>query len=108
MRVVTRRLPMALAMLLLPLPSAYAQQADWETHGGDPGGMKYSWLDEINRDNVGQLEVVWSWETGEKPLPAASTPMRGQPVAPGQVPGDSGRPGRSHVPQHLLRPGGCA
>ena len=87
MRVVTRRLPIALAMVLLPLPGAYAQQADWETHGGDPGGMKYSWLDEINRENVGQLEVVWSWETGEKPLPAASTPMRGQPVAPGKFQG---------------------
>ena len=87
MRVVTRRLPIALAMLLLPLPAVYAQQADWETHGGDPGGMKYSWLDEINRENVGQLEVVWSWETGEKPLPAASTPIRGQPVAPGKFQG---------------------
>ncbi len=35
---------------------------------GDPGGMHYSVLSQINRSNVGQLKVAWSWKTGEEPV----------------------------------------
>ena len=31
--------------------------ADWPHYGGDPGGMKYSSLAEINKENVGKLKV---------------------------------------------------
>ena len=82
-----RALAVALGAALFPVAAARAQRADWETHGGDPGGMKYSWLDEINRDNAGQIELGWSWETGEKPLSFASSPIRGQQVAPGKFQG---------------------
>ncbi|MXW37468.1 MAG: pyrroloquinoline quinone-dependent dehydrogenase [Acidobacteria bacterium] len=87
MRTARTGFAVALAALVLPLSGAYAQRADWETHGGDPGGMKYSWLDEINRDNVDRLEVAWSWETGEEPLSMASSPIRGEQVAPGKFQG---------------------
>jgi quinoprotein glucose dehydrogenase len=40
---------------------------DWPVYGGDPGGMKYSQLSQINRDNVNELEVAWRWSTGEEP-----------------------------------------
>jgi quinoprotein glucose dehydrogenase len=37
----------------------------WEAYGNDPGGSKFSALDEINRSNVGQLEQAWQYRTGE-------------------------------------------
>ncbi len=36
---------------------------DWPVYGGDPGGMKYSPLTQINRSNVETLELACTWET---------------------------------------------
>ncbi|MFP6641923.1 MAG: pyrroloquinoline quinone-dependent dehydrogenase [Myxococcota bacterium] len=44
--------------------------AGWPTTGGDPGGTRYSPLDEIRRDNVHRLEVAWTAHTGEDPAQA--------------------------------------
>lgn len=52
-----------------------AENVDWPTVGGDPGCMRYSELDQINRDNVGQLEVAWTYHTGEKRGPIECTPI---------------------------------
>ena len=38
---------------------------DWISVGGDRGCMRYSRLDQIRRDNVGGLEVAWTFNTGE-------------------------------------------
>lgn len=38
---------------------------DWPHYGHDPGGMRYSPLNEINRDNVSQLKVAWVFHTGD-------------------------------------------
>ena len=37
----------------------------WEAYGGGPESLRYSALDQINRDNVGQLEVAWTYDTGD-------------------------------------------
>jgi glucose dehydrogenase len=39
--------------------------ADWPHYGGDAGGRKYSPLKQINRSNVRQLRVAWTYHTGE-------------------------------------------
>ncbi len=41
----------------------FAQQ--WHHVGGDPGGSKYSPLDEINKENVAELKVAWTFDHGE-------------------------------------------
>ena len=48
--------------------SANAAQtsADWPTYLGDKQRSLYSPLDRINRTNVAQLEVAWTYDTGEK------------------------------------------
>jgi len=46
------------------MPLALVAQ-DWPSYGGDPGGMKYSPLEQINRRNVQQLEVAWEYDTGD-------------------------------------------
>jgi quinoprotein glucose dehydrogenase len=37
----------------------------WPSHGHDAGGMRYSPLTQINRENVAQLKVAWSFHTGD-------------------------------------------
>jgi quinoprotein glucose dehydrogenase len=39
-------------------------EAGWPTYGDDPGGTRYSVASEINRDNVSQLKVAWTYRTG--------------------------------------------
>lgn len=39
--------------------------ADWAYTEGAPGGGRYSPLDEIGRENVGDLEVVWTYRHGD-------------------------------------------
>lgn len=60
---------------------AAAQRVDWSTPSGDPGAMRYSPLADINRDNVGRLKIAWSWETGERSVPAGPDQ---KPARPGQ------------------------
>ncbi len=38
----------------------------WRTYLGDLGVTHYSVLDQINRQNVGQLRVEWTYQTGDK------------------------------------------
>jgi len=39
--------------------------SDWGYYGGDTFGQRYSGLEQINRDNVKELEVAWTYRTGE-------------------------------------------
>ena len=57
---------LAPTLFLLLLPAVQARsQADWPSYGNDPGGMRYSSLDQINRDNVMRLKVAWVFHTGD-------------------------------------------
>ena len=38
---------------------------DWSVYGGSPEYQHYSSLAQINRSNVKQLQVAWSYDTGE-------------------------------------------
>jgi len=38
--------------------------AGWPSYGHDAGGTRYSPATQINRDNVGQLKVAWTYRTG--------------------------------------------
>ncbi len=38
---------------------------DWPGVGNDPGCMRYSGLDQINRENVARLKPAWTYHTGE-------------------------------------------
>ena len=42
-----------------------SKDTDWPTYGNDPGGMRYSPLSEINRENVSKLKVAWTFHTGD-------------------------------------------
>ena len=42
-----------------------ASLLEWQSYNGDYGGTHYSQLDQINRDNVEELEVAWTWKSGD-------------------------------------------
>jgi quinoprotein glucose dehydrogenase len=75
-----RIVPFALLAAALACGGATAQQApagEWPVYGGDPGGSRYSPLATITRENVAQLEAVWTFHTGE----TGPAPDRGGPPA---------------------------
>jgi quinoprotein glucose dehydrogenase len=39
--------------------------AGWPVYGGDAGGSRHSPLDQLTPDNVGKLEVAWTYHTGD-------------------------------------------
>ncbi len=51
-----------LAFAVAPLTAqSGAPNGDWPYYHGDKGSTQYSPLDQINRDNVAKLQVVWQW-----------------------------------------------
>ena len=58
------------AVLLLSANSeknpAVPEMYDWPVYGGAPDNIHYSSLTQINRRNVKQLEMAWSFDTGER------------------------------------------
>ncbi|SDL10478.1 quinoprotein glucose dehydrogenase [Catalinimonas alkaloidigena] len=44
------------------LPDPYRT---WQVAGGDQGATRYSALTQLNQDNVAQLEVAWTYRTGD-------------------------------------------
>ncbi len=45
--------------------SNYFQQGGWANYGNDPGGIRYSPLNQINTDNVSKLKQAWVYQSGE-------------------------------------------
>jgi quinoprotein glucose dehydrogenase len=58
------RLPFLLVAPLLCFAATARAQRDWPYVGGDSNGNRYSQLDQINRKNVKDLEVAWTFRTG--------------------------------------------
>jgi quinoprotein glucose dehydrogenase len=40
-------------------------QHDWPAYGGDSQGTRYSTLTQINRSNVGRLQIAWQFDPGD-------------------------------------------
>lgn len=76
-----RLLPGIIAGLAPALVWAQSRgMVEWPTYGGDPGGMKYSPLADIDRKSVGRLSRAWSWDTKDPADPPADS---GSPARPG-------------------------
>ncbi|HLA70069.1 MAG TPA: pyrroloquinoline quinone-dependent dehydrogenase [Steroidobacteraceae bacterium] len=54
------------ALVLGTAAIAQAADADWPAYGGDAGKSRHSPLTQINRGNVKQLTLAWSYDTHEK------------------------------------------
>ena len=49
---------------IFPALIAFAQ-GGWSHYGGDEGGSRYSEAKQINRQNVSQLQLAWTYRTGD-------------------------------------------
>lgn len=52
---------------LIPVEPNKAQK-NWENYGNTPGGDRFVALDQINRNNVKDLKVAWTFHTGDIPI----------------------------------------
>ena len=52
---------------LIPVDKA-KQQKDWDNYGNTPQGSRFVALDQITRDNVKDLQVAWTFRTGDTPI----------------------------------------
>jgi len=64
-------------VLLVALAGAWPSSAqfagqDWSTFHGDPTASHYSVLDQITRENVGQLQLAWVYDSSEAPVEEGS------------------------------------
>ncbi|HZO89275.1 MAG TPA: PQQ-binding-like beta-propeller repeat protein [Chthonomonadaceae bacterium] len=50
-------------------------QTEWPSYGGGPDGIRYSSLTQINRANVSQLQVAWTFDPGEGPGETQCQPL---------------------------------
>ena len=71
MQIFLKRISCCLPFLVLFLLTACKDKdsvavRDWPVYGGTPENNHYSALDQINRSNVKNLQVAWSYDTGEQ------------------------------------------
>lgn len=66
--------PLPLFLFFLLLPSHAPAQSKpafpdtgWPTYSNDPGGTRYSPAKQIDRNNVSQLKIAWTFRTGALP-----------------------------------------
>jgi len=55
-----------------------AKNGQWRSYGGELGSTRYSPLDQINRDNVKDLKVAWTWKSdnfGGREFKSETTPL---------------------------------
>ena len=98
-----------LAVLLLVAGAAGQARAGdhelhrtWTAYNGGPEGIRYSALDQINRDNVQRLQPAWTYRTGDT-APAPGTPAG--IFRPAGEPDRGGRyPVRARAEQQGVRP----
>ncbi len=74
-----------LAAVLLPAATRRGER-DWPAYGGGPEDIRYSELKQINRSNVGHLEVAWTYDTGDGPGDPQTQPIMAGGVLYGITP----------------------
>src|SRR6478672_10170398 len=60
---------------LSALAQVTPQSDDWPVYGRDPGGTRFSPLDQINTSNVSRLRRAWTYHTGERGRSFESSPI---------------------------------
>ena len=70
----------AAVLTLLSLSGCSRSSREWPGYGGGPEGIRYSPLKEINRSNVSQIQVAWTFDTED----GAGDPQT-QPIVVGGV-----------------------
>ncbi|WP_110668756.1 membrane-bound PQQ-dependent dehydrogenase, glucose/quinate/shikimate family [Salinicola halophilus] len=54
------------------------RQQNWDHYGSGGDQNRFAALDQINRDNVDELEVAWTFRTGETPISSGGSSLEDQ------------------------------
>lgn len=60
--------------------------SEWRAYGGDAEDIRYSNLKQINRSNVSQLQVAWSYDTADGPGATQTQPIMVKGILYGVTP----------------------
>jgi quinoprotein glucose dehydrogenase len=74
---------LVLVVLLSDSSNVLAEEQGWPTYAGSPGGSQYSSLSQINKDNVKELSVAWTYHSGDVSDGSdgsAKTPLEVNPI----------------------------
>jgi quinoprotein glucose dehydrogenase len=70
--------------------SIFAGESDWPQYGGQEGGGRYSPLAQINRQNVDELELAWTYRTGAQERHPDLIELSGYQATPILLPAEAG------------------
>ena len=59
-------------VLLSSCKTRLPQYSTWRAFGGDPTNSQYSLLEQINKQNVSQLQIAWTYRTGDHDVDGGS------------------------------------
>ncbi|MFP6616987.1 MAG: pyrroloquinoline quinone-dependent dehydrogenase [Candidatus Hydrogenedentota bacterium] len=62
--------------LCVSVVHADEDNVDWPHTGGDIAHTRYSPLNQINKSNVANLEIVWKWESADTPIAKTESVLR--------------------------------
>ena len=66
---------LAVPLLYTSLCAADTAPREWPVYGGGPEGIRHSTLTQINRSNVGQLTMAWSYDALDGPGGLQTNPI---------------------------------
>jgi quinoprotein glucose dehydrogenase len=81
----TTYLPKLVLLAMLGLPACQSgpggsADRDWAVYGGDHAATRYVDLAQITPDNVAQLQVAWTYETGDADTATHRTQLQANPL----------------------------
>jgi len=76
-----------LVVMVSLIHSQSAQNLDWPVVAGNPGGTRYSPLQQINAGNVNQLKVAWTYDAGDVQGTLETNPVIVNGILYGYTPG---------------------
>ena len=66
----------ALVLVSLQMAGAQGRLVEWTHYSGNAASHKYSPLDQINKDNIGKLQVAWRWSSPDNAVVEANPTAR--------------------------------
>lgn len=67
-------------ILLIACSQPDKKYTGWKIKGGTADGIQYSQLDQINKENVSQLQVAWSYQSGDADVANNRTQIQCNPI----------------------------
>src|SRR5438094_10507746 len=62
---------LAITLLCISIAHMGRGQTEWPMYGHDLGGVGYSPLKQIDTENVGKLQIAWTYDTRPAAVPAS-------------------------------------